>query len=304
MSPTPRRLAPDDPTYPERLCALSAPPILAIDGDLGTAARVVAVVGTRTPSPEAEGFAFALAGALTRAGAVVVSGGAVGVDAAAHRGALAAGGRTWAVAPTGRSHCFPKEHDDLYRQIARGPGAMLWPFADDVPPMLGNFPRRNGVLVALSDAVVLIQAGAPSGSLNAARWARKLGREVWAVPGPPWDPRFTGCRAAIDAGARVLTSSNGLLAALGLAPQKEKTDRTQLGLTLGDAAAPPSPPSPPIDDAAGQALWAACSAQPRHIDEIAENARLCVTTALTRLLTLALENVLVEGPEGFYRRAK
>ena len=203
--------------------------------------------------------------------------------------------RTWAVAATGRPHCFPKEHADLYRQIAAGPGAMLWPFRDDVPARPGNFHRRNGILVALADAVVIVQAGAPSGSLNAASWARKQERVVWAVPGPPWDPVFTGCRAVIEAGARTLTSIPALLRELGL-------PGAQLALSLS----PPHPPlhraraAPQIEDATGQALWTVCTGQPRHIDQIAEDARVCVSTAATRLLTLALENVLVEGPEGFY----
>ena len=259
----------DDPAYPPRLLrALAAPPpSLTVEGELGDAPCAVAIVGTREPSLGAEQFAFDLAGALACAGAVIVSGGALGIDAAAHRGALTAGGRTWAVAATGRAHCFPAEHSDLYRQIARGPGAMLWPFADNVPAIPANFHRRNGVLVALADAVVIVQAGAPSGTLNAASWARKQGRNVWAVPGPPWDPTFTGCRAAIEAGARPLLSMAALLAELQLPGE-------QLGLRLGSDLPPGARPSPPvparpprrIDDAAGQALWGACTAQPRHID--------------------------------------
>jgi DNA processing protein len=282
--------------YPSRLLVLKPPPTVAIAGiPPRDTSPAVAVVGTREPTAEAEEFAFELAGSLSRANAVVVSGGALGIDAAAHRGALAAGGCTWAIAATGCDHCFPKEHRDLYREIGSGPGAVVWPFADDVPPVPANFLRRNGVLVALADAVVIVQAGAPSGTLNAASWARRLGRTLWAVPGPPWDPRFTGCRAAIDAGARVVTSIKGLLRVLGL-------PRDPLG------AAPPPPPSrpraPAIDDPIGKAIFAACAGGPQHIDKIAENAGLCVSEAQTRLLTLALENVLVEGPEGFYRRTK
>lgn len=325
----------EDATYPERLRALpSPPPLITIEGDSPSAAvglAAVAVIGTRAPSAPAERFAFELATSLARGGAVVVSGGALGIDAAAHRGALSAGGRTWAIAASGRDHCFPKEHAPLYRQIALGPGAVVWPFADDVHALPGNFLRRNGVLVALADAVVVVQAGAPSGTLNAASWAQKLGRSLWAVPGPPWDPQFTGCRALIDAGARVLTSIDGLLRTLGLPGD-------QLPLALGPLSPTPTldsaRSSPPgragsldplrpsasvraaavravapsaarpvvIADEAGRALFAACTAQPQHTDKIAENAGVCVAIALTRLLTLALENVLVEGPDGFYRR--
>ncbi len=314
--PALRTVRPDDPLYPERLRRLPSPPSsVTFEGELRAGTDAVAIVGTREPSPEAAQFAFELAVALGRAGLVVVSGGALGVDAAAHRGALSVGTPTWAIAASGRAHCFPKEHAPLYREIALGPGAVVWPFEHDVHALPGNFLRRNGVLVALSNAVVIVQAGAPSGTLNAAWWARKLDCPLWAVPGPPWDPRFTGCRAAIDAGARVLTSIDGFLRALG-----RPTD--QLALPLGPAPATPltvadvqrrprptraqaaSAPAPSVTDEVGKALLAACTVEPQHVDKIAENARLCANTALTRLLTLALENVLVEGPEGFYRRAE
>jgi DNA processing protein len=293
------------PDYPSKLRALTRPPErLVVQGGSLEASRVVAVVGTRKAYDGAVHFAEQLAGALARAGVVVASGGATGIDAAAHRGALAAGGRTWAVTATGRNHCFPAEHADLYRQIAEGPGAMVWPFDDDVAALPGNFHRRNGVLVGLADAVVIVQAGAPSGTLNTAAWAKRYERPVWAVPGPPWDEGFTGCRAAIDAGARVVTSMAGLLRDLDV----EATETLQLALTLEPPprSRPSKPVAPPAivppTDAAGLALWEACDGKPRHIDEIADAARVCARTAATRLLTLALENVLVEGPDGFYRR--
>jgi DNA processing protein len=202
------------------------------------------------------------------------------------------------VAPTGRGRCFPQEHANLYQRIAEGPGAMLWPFPDGTEALRANFQARNGILVALADVVTVVQAGAPSGTLNALSWARKLGRPVWAVAGPPWDRQFTGCRAAIDAGARVLTSIAGFLRALSL-------DTEQLGLPLRSSSSSPSRAAAPrIDNPAGQAVWSVCTATPRHIDEIAADAHLCMSTAATQLLTLALENVLVEGPEGFYRRAE
>jgi DNA processing protein len=190
--------------------------------------------------------------------------------------------------------CFPKEHADLYAEIARGPGAVVWPFRAGAAALPGSFLYRNGVLVALADAVVIVEAGIPSGTFSTASQARKQGRPVWAVAGPPWDPRFAGCRRAIDQGARVVTSARGLLGALGLSA----------GDTAGDAG-PSQLPLPGLNlSTAERALAEACSAQPRHIDEIASDARVCTRDAATGLLTLALENVVVEGPEGFFRRAK
>ena len=219
-------------------------------------------------SPEAEQFAFELAAVLARAGAVVVSGGALGIDAAAHRGALSVGGRTWAVTGSGRDHPFPKEHADLYREIASARGAVLSPFADDVPARQGNFPRRNGVLVALADAVVIVQAGAPSGSLNAASWAHA---SSGAACGP--SPGRRGTRPSPGA-ARSSTPARASSRRSTAPPRRARpADRPeQLGLRLGPdlppgsrpprAAAPAAPPestTPP-----GQALCSPlCTAQPQ-----------------------------------------
>ncbi len=311
-------LSPDDALYPARLRALPRPPAtLTLRGGPLDAPCAVAIVGARECSEGARAFAYDLAAALARCGAVVISGGAVGIDAAAHRGALSVHGRTWAVCATGRNECFPKEHGALFKEIARGPGTMIWPFAEDTVAIPNNFIYRNGILVALADAVVIVEAGIPSGTYSAASLARKQGRPVWAVAGPPWDARFAGCRKAIDDGARAVTSVGSLLHALGLGDVPDDDPKpTQLSLP----SAPPSsrsssrPPtrSPssrpparlPLELApVARSLFEACAAEGRHIDEIAERARVCVRDAATGLLTLALENVLVEGPEGFFRRA-
>ena len=299
-------LAPDHDTYPPRLRALTSPPSsLTVEGGALVAPCAVAIVGARSCSSEAATFTFELAAAVARAGAVVVSGGATGIDAAAHRGALAAGGRTWAVCATGRGVCFPKEHADLYAEIARGPGAVVWPFRAGTAALPGTFLYRNAVLVALADAVVIVQAGIPSGTFSTASQARKQGRPLWAVAGPPWDPRFAGCRRALEKGARVVTSARALLGALGLSAGDAASDGEQSILALSGLSAAPSIPALPSHlGTAERALAEACSAQARHIDEIASDARVCARDAATGLLTLALENVVVEGPEGFFRRAK
>jgi DNA processing protein len=160
----------------------------------------VAVVGSRAALPEALTFARDLGSALARAGAVVVSGGAVGVDAHAHEGALDANGRTWAIAGTGQDHCYPPEHAALFDRIGKGPGAMVWPFEAHYGHRSG-FLARNRVLVALADAVVVVQAGIPSGALHAAAWARKLDKPLWVVPAAPWMKEFAGSRLLLEKGA-------------------------------------------------------------------------------------------------------
>jgi DNA processing protein len=246
----------------------------------------VAIVGSRRASPEAEDFAASLAGALTRAGAVVVSGGALGIDAAAHRGAMAAGGRTWAVAGTGCEQCFPPAHEGLFAAIGRGPGAMIWPFAPPSPARAGAFLSRNRVLVAMSDAVVVAQAGLASGALRAAACARALAKPLWVVPAPPWAENFEGSWELLDKGARPLTNIASFLRALELPKAR-----------LGPGRRPADVRRDPIESA----VLAVISPLPLHLDEIAERAHVSVQAAATALLTLALDAVVVEGPPSFFR---
>jgi DNA processing protein len=256
------------------------------------AERVVAIVGSRVAHPEAAAFASDLAGTLARAGAVVASGGALGIDAAAHRGALEASGRTWVVAGTGCEHCFPGEHADLYERVGQGPGAMLWPFAPSAQARPGSFVARNRVLVAMSDAVVVVQAGLPSGALNAAAAALRIGRPVWVAPPAPWlGPEFAGSRRLLEQGAQPLTSAQPLLKSLGLAPSSS-------------SSRPPPPAPGPVSQLseAEAVVLGATSHLPLHLDEIASLAHSPAPTVMVALLTLALQDVVVEGPPGFFRR--
>ncbi len=285
----PRRLRFEDAEYPDRLRSLRAPPVaIWIAGEI-IPATTIAIVGTRRPDPEAEAFAAQLAGAVVRAGGVVVSGGALGIDAAAHRGAIARGGRTWCVAPNGHLFVSPRSHEALFEEAVAKGGAMIWPFGPRRPSHIPNYFHRNSVLAALADAVVIVQAGCPSGALNAARWARELGRPLWVVPGPPWMERFAGCRSEIDRGARILTSIPRLLAAVGLG--------------AGSTEPLPFPPVPAGASPEQRAVLEVLSNAAIHMDEVVARSSLPMTTVAPLLLTLALENVVVEGPEGFFRRA-
>jgi len=283
----PLHLAPLDPRYPSRLCRLRGPPatISTLGGSL-EAERAVAVVGSRQASADALSFARALAGTLARAGIVVVSGGAVGIDAAAHEGALDLNGRTWAVAGTGCRHCFPPEHASLFERIGASAGAMVWPFAPDRQAHPGSFTARNRVLVAMSDAVIVVQAGPRSGALNAAAHALKLMVPLWVVPVPPWfGPGFDGSRFLLENGGRALHTIDALLVSLGV---------------KGVEPPPPAPPRPL--SASEAAVFQATSTAPLHLDEIASRAQCPAGAVGAALLTLALENVVVEGPPGFFRR--
>ena len=278
-----RHLTPLDPDYPPRLRTLARPPAtLTLAGGSLDAAHTVAIVGSRDCHDLARGYARVLAGELVSHGVVVVSGGAMGIDAAAHEAAMDAGGRTWAIAGTGCEACYPTEHAALFARIAEGPGAMVWPFAPGAGVRNGCFTDRNRVLIALADAVVVVQAGARSGALNAAHAARRQRRPLWVVPTPPWErlAGFEGSHALLQAGARPLTTTEALLSSLLPAPP-------QLDRDLSPAES---------------ALLQATPETPLHLDEIARRAHVTAQAATAGLLTLALENVVVEGPPGFFRR--
>jgi len=283
----PRHLTPEDPEYPARLRILEPPPpAVSIAGELAPSSTV-AIVGTRHPIPAAAAFARKLAGAVATTGAVVVSGGALGIDAAAHEGALAEGGRTWVVAGTGYGVLYPKEHGPLFERVAAGGGAVVWPFEPGTGAHRARFLRRNAVLVALSDVLVIVQARLPSGALNAAAWARKLERPRWVVCPFPWDeadPDFRGCQLERRAGARALTSIDDFLTASNLLVQPR-------------LIAPPEPRRNPTETRVVRAL----STAPRHVEEVVVQCGLPYPEVMTALLTLVLEDVLVEGPEGFFR---
>lgn len=290
MSVTLTHLTPLDPRYPSRLRRLDeAPASLTLGGGEVEAPCAVAIVGSRRATPEALGFARSLSGSLAAAGAVVVSGGALGIDGAAHQGALDSHGRTWAVAATGHERCSPAAHRALFDAIARGPGAMVWPFAPTYAHRSG-FLARNRVLVALSDAVVVVQAGLPSGALHAASWARKLAKPLWVVPAAPWMGEFRGSHQLLNEGARPLTSADRLLSSLGLAKVENATDARAGGA-----------PASLLSDHES-AVLAASSTIPLHTDAITARAGLSPQLTASALLTLALEDVVVEGPPGFFRR--
>lgn len=282
-------LAPLDGAYPSRLRGLARPPAtVTVRGGSLEADRVVAVVGSREAHPDAIAFARTLAATLAREGIVVASGGASGIDEAAHQGALDAAGRTWCVAGTGENHCYPPQHASLFERIANGPGAMVWPFPPDLAARARAFPERNRVLVALSDAVVVVQAGLRSGALSTAARARRQRKPLWVVPVSPWlreEPfDFEGSRRLLDDGARPLQAAGPLLRSLSHLV-RSGPDRTRLDAAGTLLAGLPAPLEAPV-----------------HLDEIAARAHLSPQAATAALLTLALENVVVEGPPGFFRR--
>jgi DNA processing protein len=308
------KLEPDHPAYPRSLYCLDEPPTLDVTGPL-VAERVVAVVGSRSAQEGARGFAFAIGYHLARAGVVVVSGGAIGIDRAAHEGALAAG-TTWLVSPAGRGQPSPSANVDLFERIeASTDSRIISPFEPDTRCDRLTPRFRNGVLVGLADSVIVLQARDQSGSRNAATWARYLGRRLFVAPGPPWDPAFDGSRFEINDGAEPLWSIPGLFKELGLrAPNME--DR---GAEYGGRMPPigrarrkrirPQTLTDPPRFAVDQSTWsedekivfAQLSLAPTQQDTVVARTGLPTSSTLTALLTLSLKDVVVEGPDGFFR---
>lgn len=215
-----------DDAYPRALLDLADPPVAVfVAGQAETlhAQPMVAVVGTRRASPYGGEAAAWIAEAMAKAGVAVVSGMAVGIDAAAHVACLDAGGVSVAVLATGVDRCYPSSHEHLYRRLlARG--AVISEYAPGTPVARHRFPERNRLIAALGQLTVVVQAGVKSGALRTADHALELGRDVFAVPGPVTTVNFQGCHRLIQDGAQLLADPHDLLLALGLDVTYEKRD--------------------------------------------------------------------------------
>src|SRR5438128_8686676 len=174
----------------------------------------VAIVGSRRPSPYGEAVAEQLGLELARVGVVVVSGLALGIDAAAHRGALNGGGITVAVMGTGVDLVYPAAHTALAEAILSGGGALVSQFPDGTAPRRHNFPARNYTMAALSDLVVVVEAAEGSGALITAEAALGLGRSVMAVPGSVFSPLSVGCHQLLRDGAGLVQNARDVLSEL------------------------------------------------------------------------------------------
>lgn len=209
-----RLLLPGDPGVDALLAPLPYPVALWVRGTLPPAASRgprVAIVGSRQASTRGRARTRAWAGALTEAGVAVISGLARGIDGAAHEGALAAGA-TWGVMGSGLHHPYPPEHAPLMARMVAAGGGVITPFPPEAPPRKWHFPRRNWLLAAWTEGVLVTEARLKSGSLVTARLALDLGKEVWVCPGAPEDPSAEGPNFLLREGAaRICLSPAGLL---------------------------------------------------------------------------------------------
>src|SRR5262245_21512105 len=259
-----------EPLYPNALAAIEdAPPLLTVIGEAGLLGRpMVAVVGARNASANGRRFARDLAAGLGQAGIVVVSGLARGIDAAAHLGALATG--SVAVVAGGIDVVYPEENRGLHEAMARQ-GAIVAEMPVGTEPQARHFPRRNRIISGMSLGVVVVEAAARSGSLITARCALDQGREVFAVPGSPLDPRSRGANDLLRNGATLTESAADVIAQLGpllhgapLAPPQRRAGSASL-----PPAPPPGPAPAPLDDESGlDRVFEKLSPTPVAVDEL------------------------------------
>jgi DNA processing protein len=261
-----------DPAYPVALTTIAdPPPVLWTRGRVASlSAPAVAIVGSRAASPYALSVAEQLAGDLAASGLVIISGLARGVDSAAHRGALAAGGVTVAVLGSGVDVVYPPEHAALATAIDRD-GAVVSELVPGTEPMPWFFPRRNRIISGLARAVVVIEAGEKSGSLITARCALDQGRDVLAVPGNVLSGRNRGAHALLKDGAKIVESADDILEELGMAGGKRGSTPLAASDPVLDCLVP------------GEAC---------DLDEISERSGLNSPRLLPRLFELELQGLV------------
>lgn len=289
-------LVPGDASYPPRLAAVETPPdCLHLRGELPRG-PLIAIVGTRHPTSGAERFATELAADLASRGFSVCSGGAIGIDTAAHRGCMRGGAPTLVIAPSSHDRPYPECNGPLFAEVVERGGAVLSSYPPGTPARRHQFFERNAVLAALSSVVVVIETALRGGARNAAKAARTLGRPVLVAPGAPWNPKATGCLHEIQKGATLLTSVKDVLMALGAEERSSP---------IPCPARAPAENSTPVVGRRGLALdeaqhlvVSAIETGASHLDELCAASGLSVARVQATLLTLTLEGIVVSGPAG------
>jgi DNA processing protein len=285
----------EDPGYPAALGRICDPPgVLFCRGKLEPRDELaVAIVGSRRCTVYGRQQAERLAGALARAGLTIISGLARGIDAAAHRGALEAGGRTLAVLGTGLAKIYPPEHAELAASVTSH-GAILAEVPLDTAPLPGLFPQRNRIIAGLSMGVVVVEASRNSGALHTVRHALEQGREVFAVPGRIDSLASEGCHDIIRDGATLVRHADDILQGLGplTAPVQSAPDQsvhTARELLLDDQE---------------RRILNLVPLDPVHVDEILRSAGIEASRALATLTVLEMRRLVRRLPGSQYCRTQ
>ena len=286
-----------DTAYPAALLDIEDPPLmlymlgtLASHADTATTtiANSLAIVGSRNPTPQGESNARQFARAFGGAGICVVSGLALGIDGAAHDGAMLGGGETIAVVGTGLDRVYPKRHLDLAHRIARQ-GMLISEFPFGTPPLTANFPKRNRIISGLSRGTLVVEAALQSGSLITARLAAEQGKEVFAIPGSIHSPQSRGCHALIKQGAKLVEVAQDVLEELRLVP-------------AGSGAALEASEADEAVSARDDPLLAALGFDPVSLDALQARTGLDTAHLQAGLLELELDGQVARLPGGLFQR--
>ncbi|MDQ2736181.1 MAG: DNA-processing protein DprA [Pseudomonadota bacterium] len=277
-----------DPRYPQALLQAADPPlVLYAKGrfDLLNATSI-AIVGSRNPTAQGLDNARAFAAYLSRAGFVIVSGLALGIDGAAHEGALEGGGGTIAVVGTGLDRVYPARHRALAHRITAD-GLIVSEFSIGTPALTPNFPIRNRIIAGLSRGTLVVEAAVQSGSLITARLAADNGRDVFAIPGSIHSPQARGCHALIKQGAKLVDAAADILEEYAAAPVSR-------GL--------PGSTDPPADVGKEDPLLAALGFDPIGLDALVARTGMAASELAARLLDLELAGHVARLPGQIFQR--
>lgn len=299
-----RLLLPGSPAYPPLLALAPRPPVLlwVIGEPALLADPQLAVVGARRPSAGGRDIARSFAAQLAASGLVITSGLALGIDAAAHRGALEAGGRTLAVLGTGLDRIYPAANRDLAHAIVDGRGALVSEFPLGTPALADNFPRRNRVIAGLSLGTLVVEAALASGSLITARLAAEHNREVFAVPGSIHNPLARGCHALIREGAKLVESAQDILAELAPRLQALLSAPPAAPAQVSGTALPAGGAAPAALDEDYRKLLDLLADSPAPVDLLVRRSGLTAEIVSSMLLILELEGYVATAPGGLYSR--
>jgi DNA processing protein len=280
-----------DGAYPPALLDIHDPPVLLYcKGEVPRlSAFSLAIVGARSATPQGLANASAFARSLSRAGITIVSGLALGIDAAAHEGALQGAGGTVAVIGTGADRIYPARNQALARRIAEA-GVIVSEFPLGTPALAHNFPRRNRLIAGLARGVLVVEAALGSGSLITARLAAEQGREVFAIPGSIHSPLSKGCHRLLRDGAKLVETAEDILEEL---PPHIRHDAPQQPEALSDAAS---------SDSAASRLLLALGHDPVDGDTLALRCGLTADALYAILLPMELDGQVARLPGGRFQR--
>jgi len=286
-----------DEAYPKSLFEISDPPLLLYaKGRVELLNRTaIAVVGSRNATAGGLANAEQFSESLSHAGLVIVSGLALGIDAAAHQGALRGAGSTIAVIGTGADRMYPARNEPLARRIAEQ-GLIISDYPLGTPALAANFPRRNRLVSALARGVLVVEAALKSGSLITARLAGEQGRDVFAIPGSIHSPLAKGCHQLIKQGAKLVDDAADIIDELGLAPPGKRA--------AGRVADSPHEEGIAADDTPEGAVLHHLGYDPCGMDMLSARTGLTPDALYAILVTLELEGRVATLPGGHYQRLR